>query len=163
MLLLGATLHEAVLQTLHEWGLALPRFLSCSTDGAGAMLGHRSGFHARVKADNQYAINVHCCAHRGGLTIRDLFDCHDYLKYTFKDSFRQLYDYHDNSAKRTRALQDVEEAMGLDSFHKLKEPSTTRWSYMNLAVARVYDVLPSLIVELHKYLLLFLLSFLFVM
>ena len=44
LLLLGATLHEAVLQTLHEWGLALPRFLSCSTDGAGAMLGHRSGF-----------------------------------------------------------------------------------------------------------------------
>ena len=100
LLLLGATLHEAILQTLHEWGLALPRLISCSTDGAGAMLGHRSGFHARVKADNQYAINV--------LFSRwadySWFVWFSWLsQYTFKDSFRQLYDYHDNSAKRSVA------------------------------------------------------------
>jgi len=147
----GKTLFEKVKSTLKSWDLPLQLVVACCTDGAGAMLGAKSGFHALLKRENPYAISIHCSAHRGGLSLRDVLQCHRYLVYTFNDTFRQLYDYFDNSAKRTSELAATQASLGMEENLKVKEPCTTRWSYMRNAVDRVMLILPSLITNLKRY------------
>lgn len=46
--------------------------VGCTTDGARAMLGCRSGFQAMVKASNPNASKMHCMIHRFALAGKTL-------------------------------------------------------------------------------------------
>ena len=43
-----------------------------STDGAPAMLGHKSGFQVRVKSKNQSVVGSHCMLHRHALVMKNI-------------------------------------------------------------------------------------------
>ena len=60
------------LNIFEKGGLSWDNVSACTTDGAPAMLGNRSGFRARVKAVNPNTKHIHCIIHRYALAAKTL-------------------------------------------------------------------------------------------
>jgi hypothetical protein len=65
----GASILVEVLRSLKEARLELKRLIGLASDGAGAMLGKKQGFAARLRKLQPFLIALHCICHRLG-TIR---------------------------------------------------------------------------------------------
>ena len=63
----GEDVFELVDNFFKENGLQWSKLVGCTTDGAPAMLGRKSGFHARVKALSPSVIAIHYSIHRFAL------------------------------------------------------------------------------------------------
>ena len=66
----GDDVFELVDNFSKKHGLQWTKLIGCTTDGAPAMLGRKSGLHARVKAVSPSS--VHCFLHRFGLAAKRL-------------------------------------------------------------------------------------------
>ena len=56
----------------HNEGISWDDVCVCTTDGAPAMLGYRSGFRTRVRAVTSNAKHLHCVIHRHALSSKTL-------------------------------------------------------------------------------------------
>jgi len=68
----GKDVFELVDSFFKENNLQWTRLVGCTTDGAPAMLGRKSGFQARVKAVSPSVTSVHCFIHRFALAAKVL-------------------------------------------------------------------------------------------
>ena len=66
----GEDVFELVDNFFKKNGLQWSKLVGCTTDGAPAMLGRKSGFQARVKAMSPSVISVHCFIHRFALAAK---------------------------------------------------------------------------------------------
>ena len=112
---------------------------SC-TDGAPAMLGHHSGFQARVRAVAPKCSFVHCMIHRGALASRTLLpELHAVLKNVIK-----LVNYIKSSALNTRLFRKL--CGNMDADHQnLLFHTEVRWLCRGNVVKRVFDLRTELI------------------
>ena len=68
----GEDVFNEVSEYFRKRGLSWDNVSACTTDGAPAMLGNRSGFRARVKAVNPNTKHIHCMIHRYALAAKTL-------------------------------------------------------------------------------------------
>ena len=66
----GEDVFELVDNFFKEYGLQLTKLVGCTTDGAPAILGRKSGFQAGVKAVSPSVTSFHCFAHRFALAAK---------------------------------------------------------------------------------------------
>ena len=68
----GEDIFNAVSKFFLNEGISWDNVCACTTDGAPAMLGYRSGFRSRVIAVNSTAKHLHCMIHRHALASKTL-------------------------------------------------------------------------------------------
>ena len=66
----GEDVFELVDNFFKENDLQWSKLVDCTTDGALAMLGRKSGFQARVKTASPSVICVHCFIHQFALAAK---------------------------------------------------------------------------------------------
>ena len=100
------TITKRVSEYVASAELEMAKLRGIGTDGASTMMGRHNGVVARLKSITPSAIGVHCAAHRLNLASSQAGDSIPYVK-KFSNILRQLYDFFDNSAVRTAAVQTL--------------------------------------------------------
>ena len=114
----GEDVFELVDNFFKKNGLQWSKLVGCTTDGAPAMLGRKSGFQARVKAVSPSIISVHYSIHRFALAAK-------LLSFNLKTSLNlivKMVNYIKTSALNSRLFKVIYEDIGSEYtsllFHK---------------------------------------------
>ncbi|KAI4802491.1 hypothetical protein KUCAC02_020325 [Chaenocephalus aceratus] len=120
---------DAIMSGLHQAGLSeddlKAKLVGFGCDGASMMIGHRNGVSARLKEMFGSLVTIWCVAHRLELTALDSMKSFPALT-ELKKSINGIYKHYHTSAKATRELKTVAEALNIH----LVKPGTidgTRW------------------------------------
>ena len=137
--LLSTTTGQDIFETVSNFfdanGLEWKNVSGCTTDGAPAMLGCRSGFMTRVKSANPDMKNVHCMLHRQALASKTL---PPELKSVLDDVV-SVINYMKGSALATRTFRLL--CQDLDSEHEnLLYHTEVRWLSRGNVVSRVFSL-----------------------
>ena len=128
----GEDIFEAVSSFFEKEGLSWANMVGCTTDGAPAMLGCRSGFQARVKEANPRASKMHCMIHRYALAVKTLPPD---LKTTLDDVVAMV-NFIKNSPLNTRMLRLLCQELNAEE-ESLLFHTEVRWLSRGNVVARV--------------------------
>ncbi|KAJ4947501.1 hypothetical protein JOQ06_009536 [Pogonophryne albipinna] len=119
---------DAIMSGLHQAGLSeddlQAKLVGFGCDGASVMIGHRNGVSARLKEMFGSLVTI-CVAHRLELTALDSMKSFPALT-ELKKSINGIYKHYHTSAKASRELKTVAEALNIH----LVKPGTidgTRW------------------------------------
>lgn len=116
-------------------GLEWKNLCGCTTDGAPAMIGCRSGFQSKVIEKNSSAKNLHCMLHRQALASKTLpSELKEILNKTIK-----MVNFIKSSALNTRLFRLL--CADLDAAHEsLLYHTEVRWLSRGNVVKRVYEL-----------------------
>ena len=105
----GEDVFELVDNFFKENGLQWTKLVGCTSNGAPAMFGRKSGFQARVKAVSPSVTSVHCFIHRFSLATRLLpSDIKTYSNLVVK-----MVNYIKTSAINSRLFKGICENTGV--------------------------------------------------
>ena len=120
---------DAIMSGLHQAGLSeedlKAKLVGFGCDGASVMIGHRNGVSARLKEMFGSLVTIWCVAHRLELAALDSMKSFSILT-ELKQIINGIYKHYHTSAKASRELKTVAEALNID----LVKPGTidgTRW------------------------------------
>lgn len=137
-----------VLETLlQELNLNINFVRSQAFDGASNMSGRLTGLQARVKAQNELAYYVHCCAHKLNLVLADA--CSSVTEVTiFFGNIEKIYTFITSSQPRLVMFEKVQAELGLTKV--LQRICETRWYCKHSAVQSIKHNFPALLIVLER-------------
>jgi phosphotransferase system IIB component len=109
-------------QTLGKWKNRLVGF---GADGAAVMMGHLGGVAAKLKEEAPHIIEMHCCAHRLELAVKDAAKADSFLQ-SMDEFLEDLYKLYHYSPVCWHGLQEAGQALGV-SVVKPVNVFGTRW------------------------------------
>ena len=137
---------EAIFRTitdsLTQFNLEISKCMSIVTDGAAVMVGKNNGVAAKLKTVNKKLVSIHCICHRLALACNDSNEQTSYIN-TVELVLRQLWQYFENSAKRSAVLfkaQVTQRNMNVDKINqkmvtrKVQKACRTRWLSLDKSV-----------------------------
>lgn len=128
----GEDIFEVVSNFFEKEGLSWVNMVGCTTDGSTAMLGCRSGFHARVKAVNPAARKMHCMIHCYALAVKTLPP----ELLLILDDVVAMVNFIKNSPMNTRILRLLCQELNAEE-ESLLSHTNVRWLSRGNMVARV--------------------------
>lgn len=144
------SLHKYITDRLKTVGIPIKFCIGQSYDGASVMSGQSSGVQARIKEDSEWAIYVHCYAHRLNLVIVD--SCKS-VKFAadFFSILQRLYIFMSSSYVHPKWLCLQKQLHPDERAVELKALSQTRWSAQIVACKAVklrFDIILVLLEQL---------------
>ncbi|MCO5611701.1 hypothetical protein L7F22_065959 [Adiantum nelumboides] len=137
--------YDAFIKLLKEMGLCLQRLVSLAADGCSVMMGCKGGLLARMRADIQHLLSVHCLAHRENLAARQAVGSFPELVQLDK-LCRSIYAWLHASGKRMDDLKLIEGALDLPELSMLRIYSL-RWLSRGQVMEHMVKVMPALITK----------------
>jgi DNA polymerase III epsilon subunit-like protein len=149
------TITAVLKEALSVREIDLKSMSSFVSDGASVFLGCNNGVAQKLRNEVPSLINIHCICHRLALACTDTLGDLAYVKEV-QDTLRQLWQFFENSNKRTAvyaqvqtrlklALNEGEEHPALGAkvqkvvTKKLKKACSTRWLSFDSAVKALFD------------------------
>lgn len=149
----AAGIFSAIVESLE--GLALDseewkhRLVGFGADGAAVLMGHRGGVAAKIKEVAPHVIDMHCCAHRLELAIKNSASVNPYVGI-MDDLLGCLYKLYHYSPVCWHGLQEAGRALGV----RVLKPVNilgTRWvAHRNRASKVVHDNWKVLVTHLEQ-------------
>lgn len=137
----GEDVFQLVDQCFKKNGLEWSKVVGCTTDGAPAMLGRKSGFQTRVKAVAPFVMTVHCFIHRFAL-------CAKVLPPKMKSCLARvinIVNYIKTSALNSRLFKLI--CQDFNSQHlTLLYHTEARWLSRGNSVRRIFELRDELVV-----------------
>ena len=131
----GEDVFREVSGFLEQVGLSWGNVSGCTTDGAPAMLGVKSGFQARVRNENPNAIGNHCMIHRYALAAKTLPPS---LKQVL-DNVVAMVNHIKSSALNTRMFRLICQDLNAQQQHLLYH-TEVRWLSRGNVVGRFVEL-----------------------
>ena len=144
---------EAIFRTitdsLTQFNLEISKCMSIVTDGAAVTVGKNNGVAAKLKTVNKKPVSIHCICHRLALACNDSNEQTSYIN-TVELVLRQLWQYFENSAKRSVVLfkaQVTQRNINVDKINqkmvtrKVQKGCRTRWLSLDKSVQSLINAI----------------------
>jgi len=153
------TLLKVITDNLTRLDLSTDNISGFVSDGASVMVGVKEGVATKLKRINPKIISVHCIAHRLALACTDTNADISYIKQV-EEILRQLWQFMENSPKRTAAFVKVQQELlqqvqhvtvkgRRKVAHKLKKACNTRWLSFDASVQSFYHSIEAVVQTLN--------------
>ncbi|XP_070581491.1 zinc finger protein 862-like [Ptychodera flava] len=144
------TLTECVKTFAERHGIVLNgRLCGLGSDGAAVMIGKKSGVATRLKHEvSEIMVSHHCVAHRLALAVGQAANSVPYIK-KFNDTLDNLFRFYEYSPVRSSALKTIQATME-NPVLRPKQAKAVRWLSHENACSTLRQILPSVIVSLHR-------------
>ena len=116
---------DLVLKVFMSRNISLTKLCGIATDGAGVMIGCRTGVTTRLKGKYPFIISIHCIAHRLALASGQAADAVPYVKQ-YQLYVNNIYRYFHYSTKHAAKLKAIQSILQLAE-RKFHQVFHTRW------------------------------------
>lgn len=148
----ATSLHKYITERLKKVGVSINLCVGQSYDGASVMSGHCAGVQAKIRDDAEWAIYVHCYAHRVNLVVVDTCKAVKFAADFFA-LLQRLYIFLSGSYVHPKWLNLQKQLHPNERAIELKALSQTRWSAQIAACSAVkirLDVIMELLEQLSE-------------